>query len=261
MLGFASLGVARAQSGAAAAQNQAASQSSNSQDDLRKQQLDTAALLMARKQYADAVPVYKDLIKQYPKDSSLWNYLGIAYHQQGMLSQALKSYERASKIEKSNGDAWNNIGTIYYQEHKYAKAVRNYKKAIHDLPENAVFYSNVGMAYLDWKKFPEALDAFHNALARNPDVFANSSGNSTVLQSRSIKDHGLFYFMLAKSYASDGDAATCATYLKKSRDEGYDDFTKAKTDPAFSKVILNTSVREILGLPAIPAVPPKSQGF
>ena len=216
---------------------------------------------MARKQYAEAVPIYQELLKKDPHDSSLWNYLGIAYHQQGMLSQALKSYEHASKVSKTNGDAWNNIGTVYYQELKYGKAVRSYRKAIQTVPDNAVFYSNLGMAYLDYKHFPDALDAFHHALSLNPDVFANSSGHSTVLQSRSIKDHGLFYFLLAKSYASDGDAATCATYLKKSRDEGYDDFLKAKTDPAFSKVILNTSVREILGLPAIPAVPPKSQGF
>lgn len=249
------------QSGAAAPQNTASALQAPQQDAVRQQQLDQASLMMARKQYADAVPVYQDLLKKYPHDSSLWNYLGIAYHQQGMLSQALKSYEHASKVSKTNGDAWNNIGTVYYQQLKYAKAVRSYRKAIQTVPDNAVFYSNLGMAYLDYKHFPEALDAFHHALALNPDVFANSSGNSTVLQSRSIKDHGLFYFLLAKSYASDGDATTCATYLKKSRDEGYDDFLKAKTDPAFSKVILNTSVREILGLPAIPAVPPKSQGF
>jgi len=216
---------------------------------------------MARKQYADAMVVYVDLTKKYPHDSSLWNFLGIAYHQQGMYSQALKSYERASKVNKGSGDAWNNIGTVYYQQLKYSKAVRAYRRAIQINSDNSVFYSNLGMAYLDAKKFPEALDSFHHALALNPDVFANSSGNSTVLQSRSIKDHGVFYFLLAKSFAADGNAESCANYLKKSRDEGYDDFEKAKTDPAFSKVILNTSVREALGLPAIPAGVPKSQGI
>ena len=228
---------------------------------VRQQQMDRASLFMARKQYADATLVYLDLTKKYPHDSSFWNFLGIAYHQQGMYSQALKSYERASKVNKGSGDAWNNIGTVYYQQLKYSKAVRAYRRAIQITPENSVFYSNLGMAYLDAKKFPEALDSFHHALALNPDVFANSSGNSTVLQSRSIKDHGIFYFLLAKSFAADGNAESCANYLKKSRDEGYDDFEKAKTDPAFSKVILNTSVREALGLPAIPAGVPKSQGI
>jgi Tfp pilus assembly protein PilF len=228
---------------------------------VRQQQMERASLFMARKQFADATLVYLDLTKKYPRDSSLWNFLGIAYHQQGMYSQALKSYERASKVNKASGDAWNNIGTVYYQQLKYSKAVRAYRRAIQITPDNSVFYSNLGMAYLDAKKFPEALDSFHHALALNPDVFANSSGNSTVLQSRSIKDHGMFYFLLAKSFAADGNAESCANYLKKSRDEGYDDFVKAKTDPAFSKVILNTSVREVLGLPAIPAGVPKSQGI
>jgi len=216
---------------------------------------------MARKQYSDAVPIYEGLSKRYSHDSAIWNYLGIAYHQQGMLSKALKSYEHATKANKASGDGWNNIGTVYYQERKYAKSIRAYKRAIQVVPDNAVFYSNLGMAYLDYKHYPDALGAFHQALSINPDVFANSSGNSTVLQSRSIRDHGLFYFLLAKSFASDGNAASCANYLKKSRDEGYGELDKAKTDPAFAKVIMNANVREVLGLPAIVAGPPKSQGF
>ena len=58
-----------------------------------------------------------------------------------------------------------------------------------------------------------------------------------MVQDRSVSNHGLFFFTMAKVYAQKKDAAHCAEYLRKSLDEGYKDIGKAKTDPAFKDVI------------------------
>jgi tetratricopeptide (TPR) repeat protein len=226
----------------------------------RQERLDQAQLFMLHKQFAEAAGVYEQLLKETPKDSEVWNRLGIAYQQDLNLQQALKCYDRASKFDKSNAAVWNNMGTIYFEEQKYSRAIRSYHKAIDLDKSNATFYSNLGMTYLSTKRLPEAQEAFHQALLIDPDVFSQNGHNGTVLQDRSVSDHGLFYFLLARSFAADGNAERCVYYLRKSRDEGYADVMAAKTDPAFARVLNDPSFRDLVGLPALPAEKPKSQG-
>jgi len=217
----------------------------------RDELLTRASLDMIHKQYAEAADIFRDLLRQTPNDAALWNRLGIAYHQQSLLGDALKCYERAAKVAKDNGEAWNNMGTVYFQEHKYPKAIRTYKKAISLNSQNATFYSNMGIAYLNDKHVPEALDAFKVAVKIDPEVFGKTGSIGTVLQDRSVDNAGVFFYVLAKSFASEENAERCAYYLRKARDEGYADFEKAKSDPAFSGMLTDPDVREILGLPAL----------
>jgi Tfp pilus assembly protein PilF len=221
----------------------------------RETALERAALDMIHKDYAGAADIYKELLRQTPNDGVTWNRLGIAYHQQSLLGDALRCYERATKVDKKNGDGWNNMGTVYFQEKKFAKAIRTYKKAIALNGDRATFYGNIGIAYMNNKKVPEAMDAFRHAVKLDPDVFNDSSSFGTVLQDRSVGNRGMFFFMMAKSFAGAGNVERCVYYLRKSRDEGYADFGKATTDPGFSSVLNNPSVRELLGLPALPPPP------
>ena len=83
-------------------------------------------LYMARKEYREAMLLYKRLTDQNPQNPIYLNKLGIALHQQTALGQALKYYEKAVKADPSYADAQNNIGTIWYQKKKYGKAIRAY---------------------------------------------------------------------------------------------------------------------------------------
>jgi tetratricopeptide (TPR) repeat protein len=224
-------------------------------DSAREASLERAALDMIHKEYASAAEVYRGLLRETPNDAVIWNRLGIAYHQQSLLGDALKCYERATKVDKTNGDGWNNIGTVYFQEKKYAKAIRAYKKAIALNANRATFYGNIGIAYLNSKHVPDAQDSFRKAVRLDPEVFMDNASFGTVLQDRTVQNRGIFFFMMAKSFASNGNADRCVYYLRKSRDEGYADFSKAGTDPMFSGVLNNPSVRELLGLPALPPPP------
>lgn len=241
----------------------AASQNAQSNSELspRDMAMQSAALAMIHKEYSNAVDIYRNLLRDTPNDAMLWNRLGIAYHEQSMLGDALKCYSRATKADKKSGDGWNNMGTIYFQEHKLAKAIRAYKKAIGLNPMVATFYSNMGIAYLNSKHVPEAFESFRHAVKLDPEVFATSGRVGTVLQDRTVSDRGMFFFVLAKSFATAGNAERCAYYLRKSRDEGYTDFTNAKTDPVFSGVLTDPGVRDVLGMPALPAMPGHSQGI
>jgi tetratricopeptide (TPR) repeat protein len=205
-----------------------------------------ADLQMARKEYAEAAKTYKQLVVQAPRNPVYLNKLGIAYHQQQMLSVAQRFYEKAVKTDPQYADAFNNIGTIYYQKKKYSKAVRFYKKALQIREDMPAVYCNLGYAYFSEKHYPEAMAAFQRAVHLDPTVFEHSSRTGSILQDRSVGDRGTFYFLLAKSYAQVGNAERCAYYLHKARDEGYASMAKVKDDPAFAAVLRDPGVQEAL---------------
>jgi len=206
-----------------------------------------ADLQMARKEYAEAAKTYKQLVVQAPKNPVYLNKLGIAYHQQTMLSVAQRFYEKAAKADPQYADVLNNIGTVYYQRRKYGKAVRYYRKALQMRETMPAVYCNLGYAYFSEKHYVEAMDAFQRAVQLDPAVFDHSSRTGSILQDRSlVGERGMFNFLLAKSYAQMGNAERCAHYLRKARDEGYSSIAKVKDDPAFAAVLRDPGVQEAL---------------
>ena len=113
-------------------------------------------------------------------------------------------------------------------------------------PNQAGTHSNLGFAYYNSNKYPEAAAEFQKALELDPNIFERNDRVGTMVQDRSVTNHGLFFFTMAKVYAQKGDAAHCAEYLRKSLDEGYKDVGKAATDPAFKDVINDPVVQEVM---------------
>jgi tetratricopeptide (TPR) repeat protein len=213
--------------------------------DLSDEQM--ADLCMARKEYREAATLYKRLSEHEPHNPVYLNKLGISLHQQTALSQALKYYERAVKVDPLYADAENNVGTIWYQRQKYGKAIKAYQKAIAMRKDMAVLYSNLGYAYFADKKYEEAIASFRQALAIDPQLFEHgTSRTGSLLQDRSVSDRGRFYYLLAKSFAEAGNVDRCLLYLRKAKDEGYKSLADVKTDPAFASVVELPAMQEIL---------------
>lgn len=217
-----------------------------------------AALLMARKEYAEAAKAYQTILIDDPHNATLLNYIGMAYQQLGNGDQAEHYYKLSAKADKTSSNALNNLGTVEYSEQRYGKSIKYYKKAIAVGNAPPTVYTNLGYAYCGIKEFPKALDVFNKALALDPDVFDHKGNSGSVLQQRSAPDPGSLHYTLAKSYAKIGDAERTARYLKMARDEGYKEFRAAEKDPDFAKVIKDPRVQEVLKVqPAYAAEPPK----
>ncbi len=216
-----------------------------------------ARIYMARKDYPSAIDLYSKLAREYPKDASYPNYIGIAELQQGSLSDARKNFERATKVNKRFSDAYNNLGATYYAEKNYKRAISEYQRSLALDPQSASVYTNIGYAYFAEKQVPKAMEAFHKALAIDPKVFEETSRVGSLMSFRSVTDRGLFNFMLAKDYAQSGDAMNCVVYLRRAADEGYKEVGKVRKDPAFAKVIDDPDMQKLLDevapLPAPPA--------
>jgi tetratricopeptide (TPR) repeat protein len=207
-----------------------------------------ARLYLVRKQFREAQDIFHKLTVEHPKNALYWNELGIAFHNQIELDAALKCYEKSAKLDSHYADAINNMGTIWYERKKYPKAIRAYKRAIAIRSDFSPFYMNLGYAYFGKKEYDDSIASFRKALDLDPDAFdIGKSSSGTIIQDRSIRtDRGLFYFLLAKSFASAGNIDRCVIYLRKARDDGYTDINSAKSDPSFAKVISDPSVQEAL---------------
>jgi tetratricopeptide (TPR) repeat protein len=205
-------------------------------------------LYLVRKEYPEAQQLFHKLTVEHPDKALYWNELGIALHSQSDLQGALKCYQKSAKLDKHYADPQNNVGTVYYARKKYPKAIRAYKHAISLKDDSAPFYLNLGMAYFAEKQYEDSIASFRKALQYDPDAFDNAKAHSgTIVQDRSITtDRGMFYFLLAKSFAQSGNAERCALYLKKARDEGYQDMNSVKSDPAFAQVVKDPAIQEVL---------------
>jgi tetratricopeptide (TPR) repeat protein len=208
--------------------------------------IERAKILMAEKRYEAAIHEYEDLLKTEPKNAVFMNMIGIAYLNISNLNQAKKYFERAIKTDKTYSSAVNNLGMVWYQQKNYRRAIREYQRAVAVDPGQAGTHANLGYAYYKTKKYSEAAAQFRKALEIDPHAFEHNERVGTMMQDRTVENHGLFFFMMAKEYAQVGDAEHCADYLRKSLDEGYKDVAKAKTDPAFKKVVNDPIVQGVL---------------
>jgi len=206
-----------------------------------------ADILMARKMYGDAIHTYGQILAIAPNDAEVLNKMGVAYQQESDTAAAGRYYKRALKADKNFASAANNLGTVEYSKKHYGRAIRFYKQAMALHPQElGTVYSNLGYAYFADKQFNEALNCFEKAVAIDPDVFSRHGGFGSTIQQRSATDPGTFNFLLAKTFALQGDAERCAHYLRIARDDGYKTLAAIQTDPAFAKVIKDKQVQEIL---------------
>ncbi len=222
----------------------------------KEMQVERARVQMAEKRFEAAIQTYQDLLKTDPKNAVFMNMIGIAYLDLSNYNQAKKYFIRASQTDKKYSSAVNNLGMVYYHQKNFRRAIREYQRATVIDPDQAGSHANLGFAYYNSNKFPEAATEFQKAIELDPEIFERNDRVGTMVQDRSVSNHGLFFFTMAKVYAQKRDAMHCAEYLRKSLDEGYKDIGKAATDPAFKDVINDPVVQAVL----VRVVPAEKKG-
>jgi tetratricopeptide (TPR) repeat protein len=214
----------------------------------QEKQEEQARIFMAEKHFEDAIQAYEELLKVEPKSAVYLNMVGIAYLDLSNFDQAKKYFQKSVKADKKYSSAVNNLGMVYYHQRNFRRAIREYQKAVKIDPIQAGTHVNLGFAYYNTTKYEEAATEFGQAIALDPLVFQRNARVGTMVEDRSVTNHGLFFFTMARIYAQKTDGPHCAQYLKKSFDEGYKDIAKAKTDPAFKTVLNDPDVQAVFVL-------------
>jgi tetratricopeptide (TPR) repeat protein len=187
-------------------------------------------ILMARKQYRDAVDCFK---AGADGSAVMANKTGIAYHQLTDLDNAGKYYQRAIKLSPNYAEAINNLGTVYYARRSYRRAIAAYRKALALRPGSAPFLANLGTAYFARKQYAQASMAYAQALNVDPDVFERRSTQGTAVQDQTVEERAKFHYYVAKTYAQAGVKDRAIQYIRKALEEGFKDREKFLKDPEF----------------------------
>src|SRR5207248_694214 len=186
----------------------------------------------ARKMYEDAIIEYQKSIALDRYNASTLNRLGLVYHQSQKLGEAERYYREALKQNPYFIEVLNNIGTVEYVRQRYDSALDQYEKALKIRPESPTILLNMGACLFDMKRYDEALRATQRALEIDPRVLDRSSGFGTLIQTSRRNDPTVsFYF--AKIYAARGEKDLAISYLNRALDEGFKEYDKIKTEPAF----------------------------
>ena len=109
------------------------------------------------------------LIEQYPQSFVVWNILGAAATQTGMLDQAVNAYKKAILIKPDYVDAHYNMGIALQDLGDYEKSIKAYKKAISLKPDYADAYCNMGISLHDLGDYNKSVEAYKKAIFFQPD--------------------------------------------------------------------------------------------
>ncbi|MBC8135966.1 MAG: tetratricopeptide repeat protein [Fibrella sp.] len=89
-----------------------------------------AGIYMRRKNYDDAITLYRQMTRIRPASGTPWNALGLAYQRKGSYESAITAFQTATKKEPKLAAAHNNLGVVYEKRAQFKLAIAAYKKAL-----------------------------------------------------------------------------------------------------------------------------------
>jgi protein O-GlcNAc transferase len=93
----------------------------------------------------------------------------VAHHRAGQLPQAERIYREVLKNDPRNADAWHLLGVIGSQVNNHEGAVECIRRAIELNPNSTAYHANLGAVYQKLKRFDQAIDCYRRALTFNPN--------------------------------------------------------------------------------------------
>ena len=166
------------------------------------------AVLLARSpKFAESIPIFLDLAKQYPEERMVQMLLGQVYTGAGQLDEARAAFERAAQLDGSTPRVYTFLGNIALLKGDYGKARELFKASLaKKAPNTAPFGPNYGMAYLyvyegNIKEAVKTLEAYGNEYVK--------TGQEKVLPSVFI------WNSIARLHLEYGDANEAIKYYEK----------------------------------------------
>jgi Tfp pilus assembly protein PilF len=95
--------------------------------------------------------------------------LGLVYHEQGRLAEAVEQYEAALVINPVHLQAHNNLASYYFQQGQILQAIEHYRKALTASPKYAKAHHNLGACFERLGDIHGAIAEYRRAIALKPD--------------------------------------------------------------------------------------------
>ncbi|MBN1999895.1 tetratricopeptide repeat protein [candidate division KSB1 bacterium] len=136
---------------------------------VQAEQLNRQALQLAqKKEYMEAVDLWKKVLDIYSNDPDVYYNLALVYHEMKMFHQSLDCCIRTIAICPVYYRAFNLLGSIYSKMRRFDKAEEYIKTSLRFSVNNLQALVNLGAVFSILKKYSDAVKAFEKAISINP---------------------------------------------------------------------------------------------
>ncbi len=119
-------------------------------------------------QVAEAIRIYRQIVRREPKNAIAYNLLGIACFQHGQLNQAAASLQKALALKPDLGGAHYNLGIILQALHRYDDAVGHYQQCLAVNPDDAEALNKLATVFNALNRFDDAAECYRRSITHNP---------------------------------------------------------------------------------------------
>ena len=120
--------------------------------------------------YDNAIKSYNKAIKLQTDVPYFYNNRGGVYDKLKKYEEALSDYNKAIKLNPDYEIVYYNRGNIYVKLGRYEEALSDYNKVIELNPNNESAYYNSGIIYNKLKKYEEAMSNLNKTIELNPNL-------------------------------------------------------------------------------------------
>jgi len=134
--------------------------------------------------FADAEPLYRQILSAQPDHVDALSGLGVLCAQSGDIPAAIELLSRATSLEPNNAAMLNNLGNTLAAAGQFDRAVACFQRALGQNFQPAITHSNLGNALFKWGKIEESIDSFKAAVALDPSSAQAQYNLATALQAQ-----------------------------------------------------------------------------
>ncbi len=159
---------------------------------------DKAFTAAKNKKSDDAIDLFKQLVKNDPKDFVVWTELGTVYFSNNKFSEAEESYQKALELKPDFMVALMNLGKLKLAQKQPDKAIPVLSKAVETTPNSADAQHYLGEAFLQTKQGSKAVIYLNEAIKLAPvekaDIHLRLAAlyNAAGLKDRAVNEYKLF---------------------------------------------------------------------
>lgn len=117
--------------------------------------------------WKDDLILWSDIVKKSPHKERVYQYLGLAFHDEGDLDRAIEAYKKSLSLNPFQADVHNNIGVSYFYSGDVDTAITHFRHAISIDHSHADAHYNLGIAYGEKGLFDLAHEEINKGLKGN----------------------------------------------------------------------------------------------
>jgi tetratricopeptide (TPR) repeat protein len=112
----------------------------------------------------------EEAVDKYPKDSELWNYMGVALINLSRYEEATNCFEKSIILNANNSQSWANKGIALEKLSRYSEAMKDYDNALNIDANYDDVWNHKGRILYSLGRYQEAIYCFDRILVLNPNM-------------------------------------------------------------------------------------------